>query len=345
MRLGMLLNYAADFRLQAEEVFKADEIGVDVVYVPEAYAFDSASQLGYLAARTQRIELASGVMPLYTRTPSLLAMTAAGIDYLSEGRFTLGIGAGGPQVMEGFHGVPFDAPLQRTREIVEICRQVWRREHVRHSGRKYTIPLPPDQGLGLGKPLKLINHPVRDHIPIMIAALGPKNVAMAAEIADSWNPFLFSAEKSSRTWGDSLAEGARLRSPELPPLDIAATVPVAIGDDTAAQVEAFRHLLALYVGGMGAAGTNFYFDLACEYGYADDAHRIQQLYLDGKKFEAAAVVPHDLVHEVAIIGDEQHAKERVAAYADAGVTTLVASLIDFSSQARLETMTALRRCC
>lgn len=184
MRTGIFLSYAGGFRETADHVAELEKMGVDIVLVAEAYSFDAVSQLGYLAAKTSTIELGSGILPIYTRTPALLAMTAAGLDYVSDGRFRLGIGTSGPQVMEGFHGVAFDAPLGRTREVVDICRQVWRRERLTHQGRSYQIPLPPDRGTGLGKPLKLINQPVRERIPITIASLGPRNVELTAEIAD-----------------------------------------------------------------------------------------------------------------------------------------------------------------
>ncbi len=172
--------------------------------------------------RRERLQLASGILQIYSRTPTLTAMTAAGLDYVSGGRFVLGIGASGPQVIEGWHGVPYDAPVGRTREIIEICRAVWRRERLEYAGRHYTIPLPPDQGTGLGKPLKLINHPVRDRIPIVVAALGPKNVAMAAELAEGWEPIFYLPEKAAEVWADSLAAGAARRDPSLPPLDVIA---------------------------------------------------------------------------------------------------------------------------
>ena len=176
MRTGIFLNYAGGFLEAVDQIVELEKVGVDVAFVAEAYSYDAISQLGFLAARTSRMELATGVVPIYIRTPTLLAMTAAGLDYVSDGRFRLGIGTSGPQVMEGFHGVPFDAPLGRTREVIDICRQVWRRERVTYDGKHYQIPLPADKGTGLGKPLQLINHPVRDRIPINIAALGPKNV-------------------------------------------------------------------------------------------------------------------------------------------------------------------------
>jgi F420-dependent oxidoreductase-like protein len=188
MRIGMSLNYAGGFAETVVELADYEQAGLDIVFVPEAYSYDAVSQLGYIAAKTSRLQLASGILQLYSRTPALTAMTAAGLDYVSNGRFNLGIGASGPQVIEGWHGVPYDAPLGRTREIIEICRMVWARERLAYDGKHYKIPLPADQGTGLGKPLKLINHPVRDHIPVILAAIGPKNVALAAELAEGWEP-------------------------------------------------------------------------------------------------------------------------------------------------------------
>jgi F420-dependent oxidoreductase-like protein len=249
-------------------------------------------------------------------------MTAAGLDYVSGRRFTLGIGASGPQVIEGFHGVRYDAPLGRTREVVEICRQVWRREPVIHDGRYYKIPLPAEEGTGLGKPLKIINRPLRSRIPIVIAAIGPKNVAMAAEIAEGWEPIFFVPEKAGDVWGRSLAEGRAKRDPELGELDVIAQAFLAIGDDVGPLLELGRPMLALYIGGMGAKGKNFYNDLACRYGYEAEAKIIQELYLAGKKEEAAAAVPAELLSRLALIGPEGYVRERIAAFAEAGVTTL-----------------------
>lgn len=197
MRIGVQLGYSGGFKEAVGHLVELERVGIDVVAVAEAYSFDAISQLGYLAAKTSRVELLTGVLPIYTRTPALLAMTAAGLDYVSDGRFALGIGTSGPQVIEGFHGVPFDAPLGRTREVVEICRSVWRRERLDYDGKHYQLPLPADRGTGLGKPLKLINHPVRTRIPISIAALGPKNVELTAEIADGWQPVFFYPERAA----------------------------------------------------------------------------------------------------------------------------------------------------
>ncbi|MGV0627038.1 LLM class F420-dependent oxidoreductase [Mycolicibacter minnesotensis] len=324
MRIGVQLGYADGFRQAVTQAEELERIGIDVIAVAEAYSFDAISQLGYLAARTSRVELLTGVLPIYTRTPALLAMTAAGLDYVSEGRFTLGLGTSGPQVVEGFHGVPFDAPLGRTREVVEICRTVWRRERLRYDGKHYQLPLPAERGTGLGKPLKLINHPVRERIPISIAALGPKNVELTAEIADGWQPVFFYPERAAEVWGDSLKAGAAKRDRQLGPLDVIVGVSLAIGDDVEDRLAWAKPQLALYIGGMGAKGRNFYHNLATRYGYGEVADRIQQLYLSGRKAEAIAAVPDDLVRNTSLIGPRGMVAERLAAYAEAGVTTLLA---------------------
>jgi F420-dependent oxidoreductase-like protein len=323
MRTGIFLNYSGGFLEAVDEVVELEKVGVDIALVAEAYSYDAISQLGFLAAKTSRIELATGVVPIYIRTPTLLAMTAAGLDYVSNGRFRLGIGTSGPQVMEGFHGVPFDAPLGRTREVVDICRQVWRRERVSYDGKYYQIPLPADRGTGLGKSLQLINHPVRERIPITIAALGPKNVELTAEIAEGWQPVFFQPDKADDVWGESLRAGFAKRDPDLGPLDIMVSAPLAIGDDVDDRLAWAKPQLALYIGGMGARGKNFYHNLATSYGYGDVANHIQDLYLDGKKAEAIEAVPDELVRNVSLVGPHGFVKERLAAYADAGVTTLL----------------------
>src|SRR5580693_4899738 len=231
MRIGLGTNYAGGFKEVAAEVADLERAGLDIVFVPEGYSFDAVSALGYLAASTERVQLASGILQLYTRTPTLTAMTAAGLDYVSDGRFILGLGASGPQVIEGFHGVPYDAPIARTREVIDICRQVWRRETVQHHGKHYTIPLPAEQGTGLGKPLKLINKPVRERIPILVAALGPKNVELAAEIAEGWQPIFYLPEKAGIAWDEPLQAGKAKRAADLGPLDVIAAAPLAIGDE------------------------------------------------------------------------------------------------------------------
>ncbi|SOC49116.1 probable F420-dependent oxidoreductase, Rv3520c family [Blastococcus aggregatus] len=345
MRIGTQASYSGGFTQTASEIRDLESAGLDVAAVAEVYTFDAVSQLGYLAAVTERVELLSAIFPLYSRTPALTAMTAAGLDYVSNGRFTLGLGASGPQVIEGWHGVPYDAPLQRTREIVEICRQVWRRERVEHHGKKYDIPLPADQGTGLGKPLKLINTPVRERIPVMLAALGPKNVELCAEIAEAWEPIFFMPERAQSVWGDALAAGKAKRDPLLGDLQVITGVPVAIGEglDEAQLMDRVRPGLALYIGGMGARGKNFYNDLAVRYGFEAEAKEIQDLYLDGRKDEAAAKVPDELVRATSLIGPESHVAERVAAFAEAGVTTLMLQPLDGSREGRLKTVETMKK--
>lgn len=335
MRIGMPLSYSGGFKETVDGLADYEKAGLDIVFVAEAYSFDAVSQLGYIAAKTERLEIASGILPVYTRTPTLLAMTAAGLDYVSDGRFTLGLGASGPQVIEGFHGLPYTAPLGRTREAIEICRQVWKRERVQYDGKHYQLPLPADKGTGLGKPLKLINHPVRDRIPVMIAAIGPKNVQLAAEIAEGWQPIFYLPEKAESVWGESLKAGAAKRDASLPALDIVGQAALAIGDDVEGFLEFGRPMAALYIGGMGAKGKNFYNDLCRRYGWEKEAEEIQDLYLAGKKDEAAAKVPFELIQKMSLIGPEQHVKERLAAMKESGITTLNVTPIAGDHKARL----------
>ncbi|CAI7976481.1 putative coenzyme F420-dependent oxidoreductase Rv3520c [Frankia sp. Hr75.2] len=342
MRIGMPLDYSGGFTEAVAALGDYEKAGLDIVSVPEAYSFDAVSQLGFLAARTERIEIASGILPIYTRTPTLTAMTAAGLDFLSGGRFTLGLGASGPQVIEGFHGVPYDAPLARTREVVEICRAVWRREKVEYAGRHYTLPLPPERGTGLGKPLKIINRLVRERIPIVLAAIGPRNVELAAEIAEGWEPLFHHPEKAGEVWGRALAQGRAKRAPELGELDVVVGAPLAIGEDTDGLLDLMRPMYALYIGGMGAKGRNFYNDLARRYGYVAEAELIQELYLAGKKKEAEAAVPGDLLRATALVGSAGHLRERLAAYAQAGVTTLKVTPLAADHRSRVAAIEQLR---
>jgi F420-dependent oxidoreductase-like protein len=280
MRLGMTLDYRSDFREMVDELVDYERAGLDVVFVPEAYGFDAVSQLGYLAARTDRVQLASGVLPIYSRTPALLAMTAAGLDHVSDGRFTLGLGSSGPQVVEGLHGVRFEGPVERTREIIELCRKAWRLEPIAHTGRYVNVPLPG----GAGKPLKLINTPLRQHIPIVVGAVGVRNVEMAAEVADGWKPMFFLPERADDIWGGALRRGAQRRDQTLGTLDVVAQATVAIGDDPqvrALAAERVRALVALYVGGMGSPERNFYHRLVTRYGYEGEAQQIQRLFVSG----------------------------------------------------------------
>lgn len=325
MKISMMLSYSGDPRMAAAEARDLESAGIDVGWVAELYSFDSVSILGYLAAQTQTMELGSAIFPIYSRTPTLTAMTAAGLDAVSGGRFILGLGASGPQVIEGWHGVPYDKPLGRQREIIEICRQVWKRERLLHDGPNYQLPLPEDQGTGLGKPLKLINHPVRNEIPIYLASLGPKNVELTAEIAEGWLPVFFHPGKSNDVWGDDLAAGLAKRDEALGPLQVVAGGALAITDDTeeAGKIrDGARFMTALYVGGMGSKGKNFYNNIFRKYGYESEAEEIQNLYLSGKKEEAMALIPQDFLDATALVGDEGWVRERVMAYREAGVTHL-----------------------
>ncbi|MGB6574380.1 MAG: LLM class F420-dependent oxidoreductase [Trebonia sp.] len=340
MRVGMMLGYAGGFSETVDELADFERAGLDIVFVPEAYSFDAVSQLGFIAARTTRLEIASGILPIYSRTPALTAMTAAGLDFVSGGRFTLGLGTSGPQVIEGWHGVPYDAPVGRTRELVEICRMVWRRDRLDYQGKHYTLPY--EGGTGLGKPLKLINHPVRERIPIVIAALGPKNVALAAEVAEGWQPIFYFPEKAAIAWDAPLAEGKARRDPALGTLDVIASAPLAIGDDVTGLRDLTRPVFALYIGGMGARGRNFYYDLACRFGYESEADTIQEAYLAGRKDEAAALVPADLVEKTALIGPAGYVAERLAAFRAAGVTTLNVTPLAATHAARLPDIERVR---
>ena len=322
MKLGTTVGMRDDPDKFAAHAKRLEDVGVDYLWTGEAYTADAVSTMGFLAAVTRRAQIGSSILPLYSRTPTLMAMTAVGLDKLSRGRFVLGLGASGPQVIEGFHGVPYDAPLARTREIIEICRSVWRRDRLVHEGANYQVPLAEGQGTGLGKALKIMDHPVRERIPIFVASLGPKNVAMTAELAEGWLPLHYWPDLAHELWESSLAEGRAARSAELPPLEIVAGGSLAIGDDVDALRDRDRPMLALYYGGMGAKGKNFYNDVLRRYGYEKEAEQIQDLYLGGDRKSAAALVPDELVAGMSLIGDAGFVKDRVAAYRESGVTVL-----------------------
>ncbi|MFJ3230614.1 LLM class F420-dependent oxidoreductase [Streptomyces sp. NPDC086787] len=317
MELSIPLDYATDPRGAADQAAALERAGLDAVWVAEAYGFDAPSIMGYLAARTERMKIGSAILNVYSRTPALIAQTAAGLDAMSGGRAIIGLGASGPQVVEGWHGKPYDKPLGRTREAIELIRRILRREVIDHHGIT-DMPLPG----GLGKPLKILTQPVRPEVPLYVASLGPANVRMTAEIADGWLPTLFVPEKAKDVWGSALAEGAARRDPSLGPLQVVAGGILAIGDDAAAVRDFARPQIALYVGGMGAPGKNFYNSLAVAYGYEKEAALIQELYLSGRKKEAAAAVPDELVELVSLCGPEGYVRERVAAFREAGVTML-----------------------
>jgi F420-dependent oxidoreductase-like protein len=317
----MSVGLAGRLDRAVDTVVALDDAGLDMAWVGEGYGFDAPTLLGYLAARTRHVELGPGILSIYSRSPATLAQTAAGLDHLTGGRALLGLGTSGPRVVEGWHGVAFDRPVARTREIIEVCRQVWRRERVTHDG-VFTLPLPPGQGSGLGRPIRLNMAPVRDRIPIYVAALGPANVEMTAEVADGWLGFLWLPEKAAEVWGPALARGAARRAEDLGPLEVVAGGTIAIGDDVSRLRELARPRLALYIGGMGERGSNFYNSLVCRYGYEAEAARIQDLYLEGKTKEAEAAVPADLLEKTSLIGPAGYVRERIAAYRDSGVTVL-----------------------
>lgn len=321
----MPLMYAGNPREAADQVGELEKAGLDTVWVAEAYGFDSPTLMGYLAAKTETIEIGSAILNIYSRTPGALLQTAAGLDNVSGGRAILGLGASGPQVIEGFHGVPYSKPLARTAEVIDVIRRGLKREPLTADGQ-FHLPLTKEHGAvtGLGKPLKLLTRPERDSIPIYIAALGPKSVEQAAEIADGWIPHLFHPEKAHLVWGDSLEVGKAKRSDDLAPLEINANAMVAIGEgpETKALLDFARPVFALYVGGMGAKGKNFYNDVAVAYGYEEEAAKIQDLYLSGKKKEAEALIPTDWLEAANLVGPASYVKERLAAFREAGVTNL-----------------------
>jgi F420-dependent oxidoreductase-like protein len=330
MKLSMMINYSGDFHAEVERVVELEKAGLDLVWVPEAYSFDAVSQMGYLAAKTSTIEIGSGILNVYSRTATAMAQTAAGLDMVSGGRFVLGLGASGPQVIEGFHGVPYEKPMPRIRDYIEVCRMTMRRERVVYDGPAVTIPLPPDEGTGLGKPLKLINHPVREQVPIFWASLMSKSVTATARHADGWLPVFFDPEKFHSVWGDELKAGQADRDPSLGRLQISAGGMVAIDDDLTGDarsriLDMARPNAALYIGGMGARDKNFYNTICQRYGYVDEAIEIQDLYLDGKKDEAAAAVPAEMLENSNLVGPAGHVRERLAAYREAGVTHLSVS--------------------
>jgi F420-dependent oxidoreductase-like protein len=328
MRLSLLLEYSGTPQHWLRTVPELERAGLDVVWIPEAYSFDAISLAGAMAHVTTSVSIGTAIVNVYTRTASLLAMTAASLDQLSGGRFILGLGASGPQVVEGFHGVPYERPVERVRDTIEICRRIWAREApLEYQGKAVTVPLPPDQGTGQGKPLKLINHPLRPRIPVLWASMGPRAVALTAELADSWMPLFFWPERAAETFGADLAAGAGRRASDLAPLDVVAGGTVAIDDPAAIKDAEFmaRGMFALYVGGMGSRGTNFYHGLLTRYGYGEQADRIQDLYLSGAKLEAMQAVPGDVLHAVNLIGSKAHVRERLEAYRAAGVTTFGAA--------------------
>ncbi len=333
MKLGVHIGYwglglTADQQL--EIVQEAERLGYDSVWAAEAYGSDTATVLAWLAAGTSRIGLGSAIFQIPARSAAMTAMTAATIDNLSNGRMRCGIGASGPQVAEGWHGQRYGRMLQRTREYVAVMRMALARERVEFHGETLELPLPD----GPGKALKLTIAPVQEQIPIYLAAIGPKNTALAGEIADGWIPTLFAPEHVAefRTY---LQEGADRVGKSLDGFDIAPTVNVLVTDDLASGRDAMRPYLALYIGGMGSRRQNFYNRLAVRYGFADAAKRVQDLYLEGKREEAGAALPDELIDLVTLCGPKEHVRERLAVYRDAGVGTLMVTPMAWSAEERL----------
>ncbi len=327
MKLSMMISYSGDFHDDVAKVVELEKAGLDVVWVPEAYSFDSVSQMGFLAAKTETIEIGAAILNVFSRTATCMAQTAAGLDFVSDGRFILGLGASGPQVIEGFHGVPYEKPMPRIRDYINVCRMTLEREKVVYDGSAVTIPLPDGEGTGLGKPLKLINHPVRSRVPIFWASLMGLSVTATAQLADGWLPIFFDPEKFHDVWGDEIRKGTADRDDDLAPLQISAGGMVAIGDDLVgdkadAILDYARPNVALYVGGMGSRDKNFYNTIMQKYGYVDEAIAIQDHYLDGEKDKAAALVPAEMLANTNLVGPKGHVKERLAAYSEAGVTHL-----------------------
>jgi F420-dependent oxidoreductase-like protein len=329
MRLGLNLGYwGANPEDNVALAVEADRLGFHSVWTAEAYGSDAVTTLTWLAAKTEKINVGTAIMQMTARVPAMTAMTAATLDLLTGGRMLLGIGASGPQVVEGWHGVPYGKPVTRAREYVEIVRTILNRERpLEHHGEHYDIPT--RSGAGLGKPLKLIIHPLRSNIPIYLAAVGPKNVALAAEIADGWLPIFFSPYRVNvyHEWldeGFAKAGGGKNFSS----FDMAPTVTIQMGDDVANCRNVIKPHLALYIGGMGAREKNFYFNIACRYGYEEAANKIQDLYLAGKKMEAVTAVPDELVDEIALCGPRERIADRLAAWKECGITTLICGASD-----------------
>lgn len=332
MKLGLNIGYfgtaiSDDFTLIAT----AEELGFDSVWTAEAYGADALTPLAWIAAKTDRIKVGSAVLQIPARTPGMTAMTASTLDIMSHGRFLLGLGVSGPQVVEGWHGQAYGKPLGVTREYVAIVRNMLGRgEPVTFEGVHYQLPYDGTDATGLGKPLKLMHAPYSSHLPIYIAAIGPKNVQLTAEIADGWLPVFLSPQRMAEVYGPPLSSGFDRsgESDKASRFEIAPTVSALVTNDLERGRLSLKPFLALYIGGMGAKGKNFYHDLACRYGYEEAADRIQDLYLDGKKMEATMSVPDELVDELALVGPKERIADQLDTWRDAGVTTMILGTTD-----------------
>ena len=333
MKLGLHAGYwglGVTGEEQLAMAKEADGLGYDTIWAAEAYGSDAATVLAWIAANTSNIRIASGIFQMPARTPTMTAMTAATLDNISAGRFVLGLGISGPQVVEGWHGQPFDRPLRRTREYVDIVRKALARETVTYDGEIYQLPRPG----GPGKPLKLIIRPVQERIPVYLAAIGPKNTALAFEIADGWLPTIFSPDHLD-VFRPSMEEGAQRSGRSVTDVDVAPMTSLAIYDDVEEARNYMRPYLALYIGGMGSRDKNFYNQLVTRYGYGDAAREIQDLYLSGKQAEAMAKIPAELIDKVSLCGTKDAVRDRLAAYRDAGVGTLLVMPTAASQDERL----------
>jgi F420-dependent oxidoreductase-like protein len=306
-----------------ELAHEAERIGYDSAWAAEAWGTDAATVLAWLAATTTTLNVGSAIFQIPARTPTNTGMTAATLDLMSGGRFLLGLGVSGPQVVEGWHGEPWGKPIAKMREYVEIVRAVLRRQTIEHQGEHYAIPYSGSNGTGLGKPLKLMARPLRAEVPIYLAVFKPRSVELAAEIADGWLPIFFSPERARQSFPAPFARGDGF--------DIAPSVPALVADDVGTARDALRPYYALYIGGMGARGANFYNDLVVSYGFEGEAKRIQDLFLDGKQRDAAAAVPDALIDEMALVGPADRIRERLAAWEESGATTLLISTRDLTT--------------
>jgi F420-dependent oxidoreductase-like protein len=333
MKLGLFAGYwgmGLSGAEQLEMAKEADKLGYDSVWAAEAYGSDAATVLAWMAAHVENAKLASGIFQMPARTPAMTAMTAATLDNMTNGRFILGLGISGPQVVEGWHGQPFEKPLARAREYVEIVRKALARETLTYDGEFYKLPRPG----GPGKPLKLIIRPVQEQIPIYLAAIGPKNTALAAEIADGWLPTLFAPEHVD-AFRPSLEEGAARSGRSLDDLQVTPQVTMSIYDDVEHARNFMRPYMALYVGGMGSKERNFYNQLVTRYGYGDAAQEIQELYLSGRQADAMAAIPDELIDKVSLAGPKDRLRDRIDAYRDAGVKTLLVTPAAASQEDRI----------
>lgn len=335
MKLGLNIGYfgtaiADDFTI----ISTVEDLGYDSVWTAEAYGSDALTPLAWIAAKTERIKIGSAVFQMPARTPAMTAMSAATLDVMSNGRFLLGLGVSGPQVVEGWHGRPYGKPLGVTREYVAILRKIFAREEpVTFDGDYFQLPYTAQGATGLGKPLKIMQKPKNPDLPILIAAIGPRNVQLTAEIADGWLPVFLSPDRVAEMYGSLLTEGFSLSSEanKADRFEIAPTVQALVTDDLDHGRMTMKPFLALYIGGMGAKGTNFYNDLAHRYGYGEVADKIQDLYLSGKKMEAVQSVPDSLVDELCLVGPKERIADRMDAWRDAGVTTMILATTDINT--------------